>query len=490
MEAAGSAPKPEGRVLATLNADGSRRWLRPRLSTGGFWRARRVVAYLLMVVFVAVPFVSIGGKPLLRLDVAAREFHFFGRTFLPSDTLLMALLMITIFVSIFLITALFGRVWCGWACPQTVYMEFLYRPIERFFEGGPGKKAVMKGPANVRRFMKYGVFVFASLFVAHTFLTYFIGPETLWAYMKQSPLEHPVAFLVMAGTTAAMLFNFGFFREQTCLVACPYGRFQAALLDQHSLIVTYNERRGEPRGKKGKKKAPVDPDVHLKVMDPQVAAADVSAEGDCIDCKLCVTTCPTGIDIRDGLQMECIGCAQCIDACNAVMDKIGRERNLICYSSQAVMAGEHKRLLRPRTFLYPTVLVVLMSVFLVVLGGKTTAEAQFLPAQGKPYYDVVDAPELVSNQLRMRLTNRSDDAATYTVMPTDPARFVSDAEPVTLAAGETRIVSFIIALPREVFDGYGVFDTPVFVSGTCGYESEMRYRAKGPRNKQTDGGAE
>ena len=206
---------------------------------------------------------------------------------------------------------------------------------------------------------------YRKLFLANTFLAYFVPPEQLFRWIAGSPLQHPTAFLVMAITTALMLFDFGYFREQTCLVACPYGRLQSALVDRHSMIITYDEKRGEPRGKKRTSKKGAAQDVSLPVAAPQ--------QGDCIDCHKCVTTCPTGIDIRNGLQMECIGCAQCIDACDDVMDKIGRPRGLIRYSSQAVVSGEARHFVRPRVIVYPTVMAVLLGIFAVLITSGASA---------------------------------------------------------------------------------------------------------------------
>ena len=311
-------------VLSTLEQDGSRRWLRPRLSMGRWWHRRRVVAYLLMVVFVAVPHIRIGGQPAILLDIPAREFTILGRTFLPTDTLLLALLMLTVFVSIVLVTAIAGRAWCGWACPQTVYMEFLFRPIDRLFEGTAGKGGKAKNaksfPRQAARFIVYAIL---CAFLAHTFLAYFVGTDRLSQWVQSSPIEHPVAFFVMAATLGLMLFDFMFFREQLCLIACPYGRFQSVMLDQQSMIVAYDHVRGEPR-KKGKHK-------------------ETDNVGDCVDCNQCVVVCPTGIDIRNGLQMECINCTQCIDACDEVMDRVGSPQGLIRYSSQDSIAGRAKK---------------------------------------------------------------------------------------------------------------------------------------------------
>ena len=271
-------------VLSTLESDGSRRWIHPRLSTGKWWKRRRVVAYALIVFFVVLPHLRINGKPPVLLDIVARKFVFAGHTFLPTDTLLLALAMVGVFVTIVLATALTGRVWCGWGCPQTVYMEFLFRPIDRFFEntvgrGGKAKREVSGGWA-VARFL---VYLLLCMLLAHTFLAYFVGTDRLAQWIRSSPIEHPTAFLVMGGTTVAMMFDFLFFREQLCLIACPYGRFQSVMLDRSSLIVAYDGNRGEPR-KKGR---------HI----------EGDGNGDCVDCNQCVVVCPTGIDIRDGLQM-------------------------------------------------------------------------------------------------------------------------------------------------------------------------------------------
>ena len=214
--------KPKGRVLATLESDGSRRWLYPKLALGRFLARRRVVAYLLIAIFTLIPYLTINHKPAMLLDIASRRFTLFGFTFLPTDTVLLALFMVAVFLTIFLVTALLGRVWCGWACPQTVYLEFVFRPVERLFIGRRG--AGGKPRANLapwRLPAMYATYLLISLYLAHTFLAYFVGVEALRHWIFGSPLDHPAAFLLMASVTLAMLFNFGFFREQTCTIACP-----------------------------------------------------------------------------------------------------------------------------------------------------------------------------------------------------------------------------------------------------------------------------
>ncbi|HEY8747626.1 MAG TPA: cytochrome c oxidase accessory protein CcoG, partial [Tepidisphaeraceae bacterium] len=336
---------PEDHVLSTLERDGSRRWLSPKLARGRFLARRRAVAYALIVIFTVVPYMSVRGKPAILLDVVHRRFTLLGFTFLPTDTLLLALFMVGCILSVFLATALLGRVWCGWACPQTVYMEFVFRPIERLFMGRSGVGGKGRGDVAMwRTAALYLTYLLISFYLAHTFLAYFVGVEALRHWVRGSPSDHLSAFLIVAVVTALMLFNFGFFREQMCIIACPYGRLQSVLLDRFSLIISYDQIRGEPRGAMRK--------TTLPVLDQR---------GDCVDCEMCVAVCPTGIDIRKGLQIECIACAQCIDACDSVMKKVGRKPGLIRYSSQAAMAGDKRSALRPRVIIYPAILLIILT---------------------------------------------------------------------------------------------------------------------------------
>ena len=419
------------RVLSTLNADGSRRWLRPKLSEGGFWRMRRVVAYALMFVFFIIPYLKLHGKPLVLLDIPRRVFIILGTTFLPTDTLLFMMLFVTVGIGIFLLTALFGRVWCGWGCPQTVYMEFLFRPIERLLEGGRTGTLGLDRATGLkpRRLLKWAVYLLLALFLAHTFLAYFVGIDLLVHWVRSSPSEHPTAFFVMAGTTAAIMFDFTYFREQTCLVACPYGRLQSVLLDRQSLIVGYDVPRGEPRGK---------------------AESPVPA-GDCIDCRACVLTCPTGIDIRDGLQMECIHCTQCADACDEIMDRIGKPRGLVKYTSRDQVEGKPRHLVRPRVIIYPTALLVAVSLLVYFLNQRRDADVTVLRGIGAPYS--FEADGRVVNQLRVRITNRTEAPHEYAISleGADGAQVISPENPLKVGPGELRSTSLFVVGPRTLF---------------------------------------
>jgi cytochrome c oxidase accessory protein FixG len=460
------------RVLPTLNDDGSRRWIKPRPSPGRFLTRRRVVAYLLIAVFTVLPFLKMGGNPLILLNVPARRFHIFGHTFLPTDTLLLALLMVGTFVTIFFVTAMFGRVWCGWACPQTVYMEFVFRPIERLFHGTPGraKKGPLAGPAG--KFLRPVVYLLVCLWLSHTFLAYFVGVDQLRVWVTRSPFDHPVSFLIIAFVTVLMMFDFLYFREQMCLVACPYGRFQSVMLDRNSLIVGYDVNRGEPRGKP-KGKASQGKDVSLAVLAGESAKA-----GDCVDCHMCVATCPTGIDIRKGLQMECIGCAQCIDACDAVMDKLHRPRGLIGYTTQTRLAKEKPKFIRPRVLIYPSILVVIATAFFALLLTQAPANVSVLRGFGKPY-DVLPSGE-ISNHARVKIFNREDVARAYTVaIDAKEMSVVGEENPIIVPAGQYKTVPIQVVAPASAF-GTGKAGVQVLVS-TDGFSTRRVLTLMGPR---------
>ncbi len=459
-----SAPPPP-RTLSTLADNGSRIWLNPRVSSGRYLTARRAVAYVLIAVYAALPFLSSDGKPLFLLDLGARRFTIFGFTFLPTDTLLLSLFMVGLFVAIFLLTAVLGRVWCGWACPQTVYMEFVFRPIERLLQGAPGRpKRGWLQTSGAGAVIKIPIFFLICGHLANTFLAYFVGAETVYHWTLESPLQHPGGFMLVVFVTALMMFDFAFFREQTCLVACPYGRFQSVMLDRQSLVVTYDRARGEPRGRRtGRPANPLaSPPSAGDLALPVLAAQQPSSMGDCVDCRMCVTTCPTGIDIRDGLQMECINCAQCIDACDAVMAKLKRPLGLVRYGSQAGMAGERRAIIRPRTVIYPAILGAVVTLWVAIFAGRDAADVTLLRARGAPFAQLEDG--LIGNSVRIMLVNRSNAPAAYTLAVVSPQGAVIRPEesPVTLGPGQSRSVNAWIAAPRSLFRG-GRLDVSVLV---------------------------
>ncbi len=460
-------------VLTTLTSDGKRKWMYPVPEKGRYWMRRLITGWALIVLFVGLPVVQINGKPAILLDLLNREFTFFGVTFYPTDTFILLMLFVGIMISIFLFTALLGRVWCGWACPQTVYMEFVYRPIERWIEGAEHKRRNRDlGPWTWdkawRKAAKLSIYVVISLALAHAFVSYFVGWSQLVAWMQQPPTEHWGYFVLMFVTTGLVLFDFGYFREQMCTITCPYARLQSVLLDEDSLIVSYDPNRGEPRAKRGKKKI------------EQEEAGLIPAKGDCIDCYSCVRTCPTGIDIRDGLQMECIACTQCVDACDFIMDKIGKPRGLIRYTSEHELEGVRTRRLRPRTMVYGTLLVVIATVFTVALTTRGAYDVNVGRAVGDPYMTLPN--DQVANRLRFRVRNQTPKDATFSVEALEPADAelrVVGVSPVTLAPKEMKRVEVWVVLPEAELPG-GRAEGRFLLKFDDGYTEEVSFPLLGP----------
>lgn len=461
-------------MLPTMNEDGSRRWIRPKPSHGKWWRKRQVMAYVLMAVFFAVPHVRLFGKPLFLMDLPRRQFTLVGYTFLPTDTLLFMFLLGSVIFGIFLLTAFFGRAWCGWACPQTVFLEFLFRPVGRWFDGGyTGARNLDKAGEwfTPWRIGKYIAFFLMALFVSHTFLAFFVGTENLYHWVLNPPSQHPTAFFFVVVFTGVVWFNFTYFREQTCLIVCPYGRWQSALIDAQSLIVAYDYNRGEPRA------------LGVKDRDPNA--------GDCISCNACVQTCPTGIDIRNGLQMECVHCTQCIDACDDVMTRIGKPTGLIRYSSQDEMAGKARKLLRLRTVLYPVVLLILVGGLIAALVMKAPADITILRGLDGPFTE--EAGGRISNQIRVKITNRGSHDEQYTLTvdelvgeglsPAD-VTIIAPENPLVVKPGATRTTSMFVILPRSAFTN-GSRRMQLTVKDTEGYTEKTPYGLLGPSKGNT-----
>ncbi len=383
-------PSPIRESVTTIRQDGTRRSLQPAITFGPWWKARRAVAWLLMTFFAALPWVEIEGFPAVFLDIEHRRFHLLGTTLGLGDVWLLFFVITGWVFLIYATTAFLGRIWCGWTCPQTVYLEHVFRVVDRLFEGDHVSRAKLdvqpwsqpsKFLRRGGRFMTYLVLCWA---VAHIFLAYFISIPGLYPMITDAPLAHPAAFVAMAIATGVLFFDFWWFREQLCLIICPYGRLQSALIDDDSVIVGYDEKRGEPRGK---------------------AAPGITA-GDCVDCHRCVQVCPTGIDIRQGLQMECIACTACIDACDDVMTKLKRPTGLVRYASLRELNGGQTRFLRPRTILYAALLVIGLVVATVsVLRVQSAAFKLSRPPQTE-LYALSEAS--VANVFRAKIQNKDE----------------------------------------------------------------------------------
>jgi len=385
---------PSREKPTTINRDGSRTFLHPADVKGFFTHARRIFALLLIGIYLSLPWIPINGHPAVFLDVLNRRFHLFGLTFAAQDLWMAFFFISGLGFSLFFITSLLGRIWCGWACPQTIFLEHVYRRLERWIEGDATKRRqldeqIWDSGKIAKRAVKHGLFVFISAVIAHLFLAYFISIPELYLWMSSNPTEHWGSFVFVFITTAIIYFNFSWFREQLCLVICPYGRLQSALIDDDSVIIGYDENRGEPRG-----------------------PAKKEGFGDCIDCTRCVQVCPTGIDIRQGLQMECIGCANCIDACDTIMTKLHRPKGLIRYDSQNGLAGKPRRIIRPRVFIYAALMLLGATAFTLSALQLHSANMNIVRMSGAPYF-ITDTA--VRNQYMVRVINKTNEAKTYTL---------------------------------------------------------------------------
>lgn len=460
-------------VLSTMRADGKRRWLYPVLSVGKFWKSRRVIAWTLIVLFTALPLLKINGKPSIFIDIMRREFTFFGLTLYSTDTVLWMLFLLTVLLTVFFGTALLGRVWCGWACPQTVYLEFIFRPIERLIEGKEGKrKRRDEGPLNFdkawRKVAKHSIYIAIALLLAHTFVAYFVSWDQLRVWMTGSPKENWAFFVMMAITTGMVYFDFAFFREQMCTITCPYARFQSVLIDSDSMIVSYDPNRGEPRGRRNRKQ---------RKQEREGVRLDL---GDCIDCGACVRTCPTGIDIRDGLQMECIGCTQCMDACDAIMISIDKPVGLIRYTSENAIEQKPTRPVRPRTVLYGLALLALASAFVFVLVGRSTLDVNIGRVVNVPYMQMGDG---IGNNLRFRLQDRMQDSEVdiVAIEPEGAEVRVIGQTPLQLQRGRHKRVESYVIVPKEAFTNgsvQGVFE----IRADDGRTQRAKFNLLGPSN--------
>lgn len=460
--------------LSSINADGSRKHIRTSDVKGRFINARRLAFAVLILFYVALPFVKIDGRPALQLDVMARRFYLFGAVFNAQDFWRVIFLLVVAAIGLVLVTTVLGRVWCGWACPQTVFLEGVYRPIERFFEG-PREKAIRRAmaPWSVGKFARkvalHGSYIGVSLALSHVALALFVSLPSMWSMIQSDPREHWEAFLWTSSVAGALYFNFTWFREQMCVVVCPYGRLQSVLLDRDSLIIGYDTARGEPRGKLQKRSLPV----------VQGAAAE-EPKGDCVDCYRCVTVCPTGIDIRNGLQMECLACAQCIDACDDVMIKIGKPTGLIRYDSlNGLETGKRNRIVRPRLFLYGLILLVASGLLAWQTMARLPYEANLLRVRGLPY---VVENGTIRNQFELHLVSKSPDEKWLGVTVDAPVpievTMPTQNDGVKLAPTADFRLPIFATVQRE--DWKGAFDLVVTVRDGQDSQKVVKARFLGP----------
>ena len=377
--------------LSTVDQEGKRVWIYPKKPSGSFYRYRTWLSLLLLLIFFSGPFIKINGQPILLLNIIERKFIILGIVFWPQDFYLFVLATITLVVFIVLFTVIYGRLFCGWACPQTVFMEMVFRRIEYWIEGDARKQRQLNASTinlekYVKKASKHTIFYVISFIIGNTFLAYIIGIYELKKIVTDPPSQHILGLTAMILFSGVFYYIFAFFREQVCTLVCPYGRIQGVLLDQNSIVVAYDFIRGEPRGK-----------IRKRTPDKM--------QGDCIDCNQCVEVCPTGIDIRNGTQLECINCTACIDACNAVMVKVNRPKGLIRYSSYMGIKEGLKLKLTSRIVGYSAVLLVLVIVLLILLMNRKSVETTILRTPGVLYQELDDGR--IANLYNVKIVNKT-----------------------------------------------------------------------------------
>lgn len=382
--------------IGTIDKEGKRAWVYPKKPSGRFYKYRKYVSYALLIFLFTAPFIKINGNQFLMFNVMERRFNIFGLPFWPQDFYLFVVSLIIAVVFITLFTVAFGRIFCGWICPQTIFMEMVFRRIEYWIDGDRGSQMRLQKQAwnaeKIRkRLLKWSLFFIISFFISNIFLAYLIGSDELLKYISEDPIKNINTFVALLIFTGVFYFVFSWFREQVCIIACPYGRLQGVLLDNQSVVVAYDYKRGE--GEKGRKK--------FRKNENRTELG----YGDCIDCMQCVHVCPTGIDIRNGTQLECVNCTACIDACDEIMDKVGFERGLIRYASEQNIAKKAPFKYNLRMKSYTAVLLLLVGVLIGMLFVRSDVQASVLRLPGQLYQREENG--IISNIYTYKIINKT-----------------------------------------------------------------------------------
>jgi cytochrome c oxidase accessory protein FixG len=423
--------------VGTMDGSGKRVWIFPRKPHGKFTNYRSIVAYFLLALFFLIPFLKINGNPFLLINIVERHFYIFGQPFYPQDFFILALGAITSIVFVILFTVVFGRIFCGWICPQTIFLEMVFRKIDYLIEGDRNKQMKLdrqewNAEKIWKRTLKWSIFAIISLVITHWMFMYIVGYQEVFKMIEEGPFNNFTSFLVMIIFTSAFYFTFAWFREQVCTLVCPYGRLQGVLIDKQTINVYYDFKRGENRSKWRK-------------------GEDRKAEGkgDCIDCNQCVVVCPTGIDIRDGQQLECVNCTACIDACDEVMIKTGLPPGLIRYATEDEIEKEIPFQFTNRMKAYSFVLLLMISFLGFLLYNRGDVEAKFIKPAGSTFF-VRDAK--ITNTYSYTFLNKSnkDEIITIKVLePKDAEVTLSETNKIKIKKGVITKGTVNISFPEE-----------------------------------------
>lgn len=408
--------------LATTDENGNRVYIHPE-TVKGFWQKRRHVVYWLLIgIYLVLPWINVNGRPALQVDIFHLKFTFLGHTIIGVQPIFMFLAVVSGLFFIAFMTSVFGRVWCGWACPQTVFIQSLFLKIEAFIEGTPKQRRDLDAaPWSLNKFfkrtLKWSIFLIICLHIAHTFIGYIVGPRELLFITTQSPSQNWSLFVATCILTGIFLFDFGWFREQFCIIMCPYGRIQSVMMDENSLVVAYDEKRGEPR----------------------FGTVPKGEEGDCVNCFHCVKVCPVGIDIRRGTQLECIHCTLCIDACDNIMEKIKKPKGLIKYASEN---GEKHKVLTPRSILYSVVSLTLLGILFYTINASTKINLVFLRSK-IPFTVSQDGKVMNNFQLKLLHQGNNHPKVEFRIKEEDlisKIQLITPSHPTLVDTAEKKIV--------------------------------------------------
>ncbi|MBL0103358.1 MAG: cytochrome c oxidase accessory protein CcoG [Bacteroidetes bacterium] len=453
--------------ISTISKDGKRSWIYAKKPSGKLYNKRTVVSSILLALLFSGPFMRWNDHPFLMFNILERKFILFGIPFWPQDFILFVMAMLTFLVFIILFSVVLGRLWCGWACPQTIFMEMVFRKIEYWIEGDSAQqRALDKGPWTPEKIrkkaLKHFIFFWISFVIANTFLAYIISIDELKLLVTEGPGKHMGGFVALIIFTYVFYAVYARFREQVCLVVCPYGRLQGVLLDRNSVVIAYDYGRGEPRGKMNK--------------------AEPRTTGDCIDCHACVHVCPTGIDIRNGTQLECVNCTACIDACNSIMNRVGLPEGLIRYTSEANIAEKKKFKITTRIYGYAAVLTILFTTLCTLLLLRTDVETTVLRTPGQ-LYQIVDSVH-VSNLYNIQMVNKTYNDLPLEIELAEPAgalKFVGE-QPTTLEHDKmAEGVFFVVLNTNEI----KALKTPLIINIKSGGKiiSKVKTNFLGPNSK-------